>query len=396
MALGALETLEGRATPVAAALRRAAEAVAAPAVCFLAARLVVALTLALVDRGRDPVTAIHPLPWPVAPGSGRLVDLLGTWDAGWYVHLAAHGYTTSLDPPNGFSAGMAFFPLLPLLIRMVSHLGPSPLAAGAILVAAVGLADAVLLRRLCLELTGDRGWADRAVLLWCLWPGAYVLSLVYAEGLTVLLALVCLLSLARRRWLAAGVAAALATATQPDALALVAGCAWAAASAVRRGDRRSLIAPVLAPAGFLAYMGWLWSATGHPDAWYVVEGHFWKGGLDIHGATVGLVSRFLAAPSAPDNWVPLAGVAFVVVAGLALRRMRPPAPVVLFAAGVVVSAMASGPVGLRPRFLLVAFPLVIAVAGWARGWRLPVVAVASVVLLGWLTALTSAGLVLTP
>ena len=68
----------------------------------------------------------------------------------------------------------------------------------------------------------------RAGWLMAVAPGAAFLSPAYAEGLAISLCAVVLLMLDRRRWLAAGVIGALATATSPLALPIVVAGAWAA------------------------------------------------------------------------------------------------------------------------------------------------------------------------
>src|SRR5207253_1167110 len=124
-----------------------------------------------------------------------------------------------------------------------------------------------LLWRLLARIWG-REVADRGTALFCFFPGSFVLSMVYSEPLMLALAIGCLLALLDRRWLVAGVLAGLATGVRPNAVALVAACAWAAAVAiVKRREWRALVAPLLAPAGLVAFFAFLWARTGRPDAW---------------------------------------------------------------------------------------------------------------------------------
>jgi hypothetical protein len=82
----------------------------------------------------------------------------------------------------------------------------------------------------------DRVTADRAVLLFCFLPGAYVLSFSSPDSLLVLAAAICLLNLTRGHWVVAGVAGALATATRPVGLAVVVCAVVAAPVEVGEGD----------------------------------------------------------------------------------------------------------------------------------------------------------------
>ncbi|HEX4678481.1 MAG TPA: hypothetical protein VH210_04625 [Gaiellaceae bacterium] len=45
-------------------------------------------------------------------GSGWAIDLWGRWDGGWFARIAQHGY----EQPHFTTA---FFPLYPLLVRIV-------------------------------------------------------------------------------------------------------------------------------------------------------------------------------------------------------------------------------------------------------------------------------------
>ena len=124
---------------------------------------------------------------------------------------------------------------------------------------------------------GGTGAADRATLLIALFPGAFVLSLVYSEGLIVAFVAFGLLALLQRKWLLAGVLGLLATATSPIALAFEVSCLWCAYQEIAKGRNwRVLFAPVLAPLGFVAYQAWLWAHTSNLFAWRVTERDGWK------------------------------------------------------------------------------------------------------------------------
>src|SRR5207302_5593334 len=128
----------------------------------------------------------------------------------------------------------------------------------------------------------DRRVADRAAVLFAFSPGAFVLSLVYAEGLLVLLSAACLLALLERRWLLAGVLAALAGATRPNATAAMLACAWAAGVAIWK-DRewRAAVAPLLAPVGVLGFFVFLWWHTGGAVIWFRGEFQGWGGRVGL-------------------------------------------------------------------------------------------------------------------
>ena len=74
--------------------------------------------------------------------------------------------------------------------------------------------------------------AARAMVLFAVFPGSFVLSFAYSEATLIVFAAACLIFLVDERWLLAGVMGALATATRPNGLAVVAACVVAAAIAI--------------------------------------------------------------------------------------------------------------------------------------------------------------------
>ena len=142
------------------------------------------------------------------------------------------------------------------------------------------VAASVLLWFFVRELRGA-AVADRAVALFCFFPGSFVLSMTYSESMFIALAIGCLWALVRRQWLLAGVIAAVATATRSNGLALCAACAFAAGVAIyERREWRSLIAPVLSPVGMLTFFAYLWHHTGDPRAWFKVQRYGWDEAFD--------------------------------------------------------------------------------------------------------------------
>ena len=209
--------------------------------------------------------------------------------------------------------------------------------------------------------------ADRAAVLFAFSPGAFVLSLVYAEGLLVLLSAACLLALLERRWLVAGLVAALATATRPNATAVVMACAWAAGVAVwKRREWRAVAAPLLAPVGMVAFFVFLWWHTGESFIWFRVQYQGWGERIDFGVKNAKLIGDFAASPfQNPNKAVLVASMLFAIVLMVVLVRARLPGILNVYALGGLGVVLASH-INARPRFIFVAFPLVIALAKTVR------------------------------
>ena len=108
------------------------------------------------------------------------------------------------------------------------------------------------------RLAGDSAGA-RAALLFAVFPGTFVFSFAYSEGIVVTCVAFGLLALLDRRWWLAGVLGAVATAASPVALAFVVSCVWAAVGqpSAATGESAHWSHLLLAPLGFVAYMVYL-------------------------------------------------------------------------------------------------------------------------------------------
>jgi len=291
------------------------------------------------------------------------------WDGRWYLRLVASGYPHGVPEVAGKAAPstLAFFPLFPLAVRLVSAVpGVSDAAAALVVSLASGALAAFLVHLLADRLAGP-AVARRATLLFCFFPGSIVFSLVYSEGLMIALAAGCFLALGRRRWVLAGILAGLATACRPNAVVLVGACAWAAVAAIRRQEaaRGALAAPALAVTGLAGFLAFLWLRTGEAGAWLRVQQDGWNQRVDFGRVLLNEVVWLLKSPFGDveriivvvDLAVAVAGLVFLVQ--LVRRRALPPA-LVVYAAGVVALASVYRVDVLRPRAVLAAFPLFIA------------------------------------
>lgn len=349
-----------------------------PLAVFAASRAAVLTALWLMSRLRDDL-------------AGPQVFLF--WDAALYQQVIEEGY-----PERPRDRGVyAFFPLYPLTARALAQVtGMDSLAAGLAVGAVAGVAAAAVLWRLTAALRDERV-ADRAVALFAFAPGSFVLSMLYAEGIMIALAAGCLWALTSRRWLLAGVLAALATASRPNALALVPACAWACGAALwTRGEWRSLVAPLLAPLGFVAFQALLWSRTGDPLTWFSVQRELWQERVTPL-APVEDVAAFLAAPFGNTNTTSVVVGALVSLVGVVLLvSARLPGEVTVYALVVLGLAAFSETLGLRPRFVMTAFPLFIAAAVYLRGPAFSAVLGLSATVLGAFTVVTLSTTLFTP
>jgi len=352
------------------------------------------------QRARDRLaTALGPAGWPVAVYCASRLLLLAVasatavvthhplaqdaflFDGRWYLRLAEHGYPAA---PLHAKSTLGFFPLYPLVVRAVAWVCAVPVPQAALVISvAGGLAAAVLVQRLATAWWGEQA-ARRAVLVFCLFPGAIVFSMAYSECLTIPLAVGCLLALRSQRWLTAGLLAGLATAVEPVALVLIPVCIAATAAQLRSlgwrdpAARCSAVAPLLAPLGIGGLAVFLWIWTGTPFAAYLAQHYGWHQQSQPLALLALPVARHLLSQPAQlvpriftwNIWNGVLGGVFLVFSIRALLRVRHELTVgaLMLPAGIAAVTLWSIMTPPNARMALIAFP---AIMVWGRrlSWR---------------------------
>jgi hypothetical protein len=298
-----------------------------------------------------------------------MLDVLTSWDGEWYLRIVRNGYPRFVMPHVTYDvpdARAAFFPTYPMLVRAVDFVLPGSDTFAALAVNIVLGALAVLLVGLLARHLYGTEVAEKAMILMALFPGSFVLSFAYTEALLLALAAGCLWFLLQRQWLAAGVLAALGTATRPNGVALVAACAVASFLAIKRDrDWSSMVAPLLAPVGFVSFQLWLWHHTGEAGVWFRVQTEAWGEGTSFGFTAIRRSFRAFAHPltSPTDMITALSVLAMLLLLWFAWKRALPPA-FHAYNAAVIALMLLPETVPARPRFLYTAFPLLISAAAW--------------------------------
>jgi hypothetical protein len=328
-----------------------------------------------------------------------VLQALGRWDGAWYIEVARNGYATIHFGHTRY-ASRAFFPGYPLVVRILSTITPAPALLSALIVTTVlGGVVALLVWRLVADISGEAA-ARRAVVLFSFAPGAFVLSMAYSEALFLVGAVACVMLLMRRRWVWAGMFAALASFTRPNGVAVVATCGIVALVAIaRERDWRALAAPVIGAFGTVVYFAFLLVNAGDAFAWFKAERRGWGDRIAPIDAAVHHLSGLANTSLNPGGLNDLSWLLFflVGVAGAVLLvRWGPPLPVLAYGLVSGGFAMTSYQVGLRPRMLLISFPLILAAGVQLRGRPYRALLAVSFVLLCALSLLSFGTLVATP
>jgi hypothetical protein len=340
-------------------------------------------------------------PWPVIQGGSALERVFAQWDGAWYLWVADRGYPTGGEYRHHLS-DVAFFPVFPALIRGVaSATGLSTLHAALAVSFLLGAVATVLVWHLAARLIGQEK-ATRAAALFVFFPGAFVLSMAYAETLMIVAAAACLFFLLDRRWTLAGIAGAVATATRPNGVAVLIACAIVALVAIlRRREWGALRAPLLASLGVGSFFTYLWIRTGHLNAWFESERVMWHDHFSVGEPVLRRLEGVITAPPtslAPgrlNDLIADLGLVLLIAALVWVLRTAMPLAVKSYTVAALVIPALSYAVGPRPRMLLAAFPLAVLAAGLpTRAYN--IVLGTSVVLLVALTYVTTTTLAAVP
>lgn len=256
-----------------------------------------------------------------APLNGH--PALPVWDTFLYLDGKAYGMiaTRGYDyAPDGAFHTVAFFPLYPLLIAALVRVTGLPLS-----IAAVVLSNAAFLVALWVIFiwTQERFGSKPAywtVLTFCCLPLSIYGSLVYTEGLFLLLTTLALRCFERDAFVAAGLWGALASATRPTGAALVLAFA---VGACLRPSSRAWVAALLSSLGIAGFIAFCGAAFGDPLA-FVHAQTTWRGDLFSRLWPWQDLMNVLFGTSGPQLWPYQLAIFACVALSMFKRKTLPP------------------------------------------------------------------------
>lgn len=349
---------------------------------FFVSRLVIVAAAVLVEAG---VFIVNPR---LTHGdSAPILRSLTTWDGDWFVGIARNGYHLDAFGDTGYH-DYAFFPLYPMLVRILALPWPSLVGFIAIALNIVLFAVAlVLLVRLARPHLGEAR-AIRAAALLALFPFSFVFTMAYSETLTLVLIVASFLALERGIAGRAGVAFGLASLTRAQSAFYLVPLLMA--SRLRGPRRWRWLALGLGPLATLAYIVWVALFTGSPNGYF---GSYAAWGRNTGGVAAGSGSVGEAISGPLAYYFAALMICLVVAVGLFVFARADKIPIEYLAIPAIslVMLLVSGSLEAVGRVVLLSFPYSWILASrqhpvWRYGWP-----VLSVTLLAAFSVLTFAG-----
>jgi Gpi18-like mannosyltransferase len=320
----------------------------------------------------------------VQESSHVLLAVWGRWDAVHYLDIATQGYQ---------GTNMAFFPLYPLLIRLVGALAGNHLIAGLLISNASFFFGLLYLYKL-LEREYDRAVSRRAIFYVSIFPTSVYFTAVYTESLFFMLTVAAFYYMREHLWWIAGAIGFLAALTRVEGVLLVVPflMEWTAArgSSGKRASLSGAFAAALIPLGLAVYMAYLWVLRADPLYFSHVQIHWnrhfappWVSLINAFGKIAHGPGSLVVANQSLEVAFTLLMIAVLIAGWHSLR----PSYIAYMALSILVPMSTSNLMSM-PRFALVLFPMFAILARWGeRPWVNNVILAFSLPLLGLFTVL---------
>ena len=211
--------------------------------------------------------------------------------------------------------------------------------------------------------------AKTSIILLLLFPTSFYFGAFYTEGLTLALIVWSLYLARKRNWWLAGILGGLATATRITAFALFPAILFEVWEYKKKNPGKSLVVPIvgalLIPAGLVAYMLYLYKATGDPLEFFNNVSIFGQQRSSSPVILPQVFYRYLfkVLPNINYSYFPvvfttyleiISASLFLVLGFLSFYKLRL-SYALFFAAGYLIPPL-SGSFSSFPRYVLILFP----------------------------------------
>lgn len=274
------------------------------------------------------------------------------WDGGHFYNIAKFGYFG----PNEY----AFFPLFPLLIKLISFVFFGNLLLAGFLISNVAFLAFMYVFHALVRNRYDYKTANNALITLVTFPTAYFTVAYYSESLFLLFIALTLFLSEKRKFLQAAVFVSLASLTRTLGIFLVIPQIISYLQDIKFNIRninaKALSIPV-ALAGFGAYSTYLWQKFKDPLYFFTVQST-WHRSLTSPLSTIySYLSQEITQKSFNDYLDIFLTITFLLILVVGVKKI--PFSWWLFALLAILIPAATGTLTSMPRYLLTALPVFI-------------------------------------
>lgn len=285
--------------------------------------------------------------------SNDFTESLGNWDGGHFLGIAEFGYSQNFQ--------YAFFPLYPILIKIVNEIIQNYLISALLISFLSTLLGLNILYKL-IQLDFDKNFAQKVILGLLFFPTSFYFLTAYSEGLFFLLVVLSFYFLRTKKLIWAVIFASFASATRLVGLVLV--LAILVEVLTTSGINKKNWFVIFAPFGFFIYCWFLLNQTGDPFYFLFAETH-WQRNITIPTVSFWETLKSLSQANFVTTHInSFLDLIFAILGlGFALRSFRfLPNSYSIYFLGSVLLPLFTPTLSSMPRFLLPIFPLFILLA----------------------------------
>ena len=361
---------------------------------FLTTRFVIFLVI-LFSSTVIPMKPNAPL---YAAPNNLLLDGLIRFDSWWYYNIITQGYNMG-DIATGQQGNVAFFPLYPMLVKMMTTVTGNVFIAGVLLSNITFLFALGYLYTLT-KLEFDEETASRTIFYFAAAPTAVFFSAMYTESLYLLLVIATFYYARIGGWGKAALAGLLAAATRNTGILLTAVIAleglhqagfrfWPTNWQLKHihshlkqqfrhilAARNTLLISLFVPLGLIGYMAYLANTFGDPLGFIHVQ-ETWGRSVSA-GSLLQLPSNTIRDLNLGNIWlgefnttvlldtIATLGFGFIIIGGI--RHLRPAH--ILFVGLTFIIPLSTGTVTSMSRYILMLVPCFMILGHWGRHTQL--------------------------
>lgn len=310
-------------------------------------------------------TWITPESFPVAKNS-NLIDMHNRWDSFWYLDIVNNGYHLNVD---NTLANVVFFPVYPVLIKILGTILPASSAdgfgnfvlAGWILSMVFLFLSCAYLYKFVKEFHPDID-PELPILLMLIFPTAFFFNVVYTESIFLFVTIATFYYAFRKNFYLAGLIAFIGALTHSNGVFLALPILW---KIVEANGFRNMLAPKMwkllipvcfAPIGSFMFLGYDFWKFGDPMLFFKIQSA-WGRSFSINWEHF----SFFSNPSIANMCIDIFLAVFIISAVVVVWKKLSPL-YAIFMSTTLIAAFTSGTLMSVGRYSLVMFPLFILLA----------------------------------